>query len=85
MRRLAYAVGSPLIPVVILSRVYKGVREVARRENLPAATIPAIIFGAMLKAVGEMRGYLLGAPDSAEKGMTDFEIKKLAFNAGEKV
>jgi len=29
---------------------------------------------------GEMRGYLFGAPNSAEEGMTAFEVKKLAFN-----
>ncbi len=34
------------------------------------------------KAAGEMRGYLLGAPDSAEEGMTGFEVRKLAFNSG---
>ena len=84
LRRIAYAGGSPLIPVVILSRIYKGVREVGRREKLPASTLPALFLGAVFKAAGEARGYLFGAPHSAEVGMTAFEVEKLAFNAGEK-
>jgi hypothetical protein len=81
-KRILYAGGSPLIPVVILSRIYKGVREVGRRENLPRGTMPAIFLGAVFKAAGEARGYLFGAPHSAEKGMTAFEVEKLAFNDG---
>lgn len=81
-RRILYAGGSPLIPIVILSRIYKGVREVGRREKLPAGTMPAIFLGAAFKAAGEARGYLFGAPHSAEEGMTAFEVEKLAFNDG---
>lgn len=81
-RRLFYAAASPLIPFVILSRIQRGIREAARRESLPASTMPAIVFGVVLKAAGEMRGYLFGASASAEEGMTAFEVKKLAFNEG---
>jgi hypothetical protein len=83
MRRLAYACGSPLIPIVILSRIQNGVREVGRQESWPASTIPALVLGVMLKAAGEMRGYLFGASDSAEEGMTGYEVRKLAFNSRE--
>lgn len=83
-RRLAYALGSPLIPIVILSRIRKGVKDAGRTHSLPAMTIPALVLGASLKAAGEMRGYLFGAPPSAEEGMTGYEVRKLAFNAGEK-
>jgi hypothetical protein len=82
-RRMAYALGSPLIPIVTLSRIQKGVRETARSQSLPRGTIPAIVLGAMVKAAGEMRGYLLGAPESAEEEMTGYEVRKLAFNSGE--
>ena len=83
-RRLAYAFGSPLIPIVILSRIRKGVKDAERTQSLPMMTIPALVLGASLKAAGEMRGYLFGAPPSAEEGMTGYEVRKLAFNAGEK-
>ncbi|MEO7368277.1 MAG: glycosyltransferase [Gemmatimonadaceae bacterium] len=79
-RRLFYAAASPLIPFVILSRIQRGIREAARRETLPATTMPAIVVGVILKAAGEMRGYLFGASESAEEGMTAFEVKKLVFN-----
>jgi hypothetical protein len=82
-RRVAYALGSPLIPIVVLSRIQKGIREVGRRESLPMGTMPALVLGVILKAAGEMRGYLLGAPESAEEGMTAYEVRKLAFNSGE--
>jgi hypothetical protein len=41
------------------------------------------VFGTMLKAAGELRGYLLGVPGSAEEGMTGYEVRKLAFNGEE--
>lgn len=83
MRRLVYAFGSPLIPIVILARIQKGVRETGRSQSLPAGTIPGLVLGAMVKAAGEMRGYLFGAPESAEEEMTNYEVRKLAFNSGE--
>lgn len=81
-KRILYAGGSPLIPIVILSRITSGVREVGRKEKLPIGTMPAIVFGAVLKAIGEARGYLFGAPHSAEVGMTAFEVEKIAINDG---
>jgi hypothetical protein len=83
IRRMVYVFGSPLIPIVTLSRIQKGVREIARSQSLPAGTFPAIVLGAMVKAAGEMRGYLLGPPESAEEEMTGYEVRKLAFNSGE--
>jgi hypothetical protein len=81
-KRILYAGGSPLIPIVVLSRITGGVREVGRTEKLPIGTMPALILGALFKAAGEARGYLFGAPHSAEVGMTAFEVEKLAFNDG---
>jgi len=82
-RRLLYVAASPLIPFVVLSRVRNGVREVARRETLPRSTYPVIVGGVILKVLGEVRGYVFGVSEESEAKMTAFEIKKLAFNAGE--
>lgn len=82
-RRIAYAGAAPLIAVVILSRMRRGVMEARRRETLPAGTIPALVFGVLLKCLGEFRGYLAGAGDSDERRMTGFEVRKIAFNSGE--
>ncbi|MFN2603721.1 MAG: glycosyltransferase family 2 protein [Gemmatimonadaceae bacterium] len=84
-RRLMYVCASPLIPFVVLSRVRRGVREVSRREHLPIGTIPALVAGTILKAAGEVRGYLLGSRQKHETGMTAFEVRKLAFNSGEEI
>lgn len=81
-RRLVYACAAPLIPIVILARIQRGVRDTWRQQRLPPGTIPGIVLGAVLKAAGEFRGYILGASDSAEAGMTGYEVRKLAFNSG---
>ena len=81
-KRLVYAAGSPLIPIVLWSRIRKGVNEVAQREALPKSAIPSLMFGIVLKAAGECRGYLLGMSARAEDGMTGYEVRKLAFNEG---
>jgi len=81
-RRLAYAAGSPLIPIVLYARIRRGVKEIARRERLPKSAIPALLFGIVIKAAGECRGYLLGMSAMAEDGMTKYEVRKLACNEG---
>lgn len=80
-KRLAYAVGSPLIPIVILGRISAGVLDARKRQRLPTGTLPAIVMGVIAKAAGEFRGYTLGAPQSADDEMTGFEIRKLSFNS----
>lgn len=82
-RRLAYALGSPLIPIIILARVYGGMRDIRKRHRLPRGTVTAIIAGAIVKAAGELRGYVLGTPEAAEVEMTGYEIRKVAFNSRE--
>ena len=53
--------GSPLIPVVILRRISRGVRLTRRLTRLPFGTLPALIIGAMVSAMGEMVGYVRGS------------------------
>lgn len=84
MRRLVYALASPLIPLIVLARIRRGVRDTRRRQRLPVGTYAAIVAGTILKAAGECRGYVLGAGKSAEEDMTGFEVRKLAINAGDR-
>lgn len=58
--RLAYAIGSPLIPVVVLTRSRRGIAGTLRRDHLPAATIPTLVLGSLAAAFGELLGYLTG-------------------------
>lgn len=82
-RRIAYAAATPLIPFVILSRMWSGVREAGRTQRLPSGTTPMIVLGAFVKAAGEFRGYLAGTGTTADVIMTRYEIRKLSVNAGD--
>jgi hypothetical protein len=82
LRRFVYAAGSPLIPFVILSRIRKGVARATKGQKLPASAMPALVLGVILKSAGEMQGYIVGARESAETGMTKYEVRKLACNEG---
>jgi hypothetical protein len=71
-RKILYALGSPLLPVIRLSRILK---DVYRSELEPRffwrALVPMIIIlGA--GAIGEMLGYAFG-PGNAEEKLMDFE------------
>ena len=78
-KRLLYIVGSPLIPVVILRRIWRGVRLTRRRTRLPFGTLPALIIGAMVSAMGEMVGYAWGMGTGAEEQMTEYEVHKARY------
>lgn len=78
-RRLLYAAGSPLIPVVLLSRVAHGVRAARRSHELPLATYPALVFGAAITAFGELAGYVGVPAQWAERRMAEYEIHRLRY------
>jgi hypothetical protein len=80
-RRFVYVAGSFLIPAVCVWRILPGVRQAARHQRLPAATIPAIVAGMFVRAAGEMCGYAGSAVGNAERQMFEFEMHKLAHLA----
>ena len=77
-RRLLYAGGSPLIPVLWLSRTLRVVRWRDRRREVPRLTLPLMILGTVIWALGEFVGYL-GAGGDAEVRMTEYEMNKLRY------
>lgn len=77
-RRLLYAAGSPLIPFVWLSRTLRVVGWRERRREVPLLTLPLMVLGTVIWAVGEFAGYL-GAGGSAEVRMTEYEMHKLRY------
>jgi hypothetical protein len=79
VRRLAYLAASVLIPPVLVWRVLPGIRRTMRRQRLPAATIPAVIASAILKAAGEVWGCLAASPRGADRRMQEYEMHKLAY------
>jgi hypothetical protein len=75
-RRLVYALGSPLVPGLIVVRS----RSAIGRANglLPRGTVAALALAAAVSALGELRSYALGPGDAAEQ-MLGYEIQKTRF------
>ncbi len=80
-RRLFYVCASPLIPVVILSRIAGPVRVLGRRGALPRGTRAALVIGAVVRTAGEVVGYLAGANASARIRMEEYELHKMRYVA----
>jgi hypothetical protein len=78
-RRLLYAAGSPLIPVVTLSRVAKGVSTARAAHGFSFAVYPALLLSAILSAAGEFVAYLGGSVASGDRQMTEYEIHRLRY------
>jgi hypothetical protein len=77
-RRLLYAGGSPLIPLVWLSRTLRVVRWREHRHEVPLLTLPLMLLGTVIWALGECAGYL-GAGGDAEARMSEYELNKLRY------
>ena len=78
-RRLLYAAAAPLIPVVILRRLWPGIARARQTQRLPPATLPAIFAGAAVAAAGEAVGYLGGVSRAAELEMNEYELHKVRY------
>ncbi len=79
LRRLVYFCGSPLVPAVLWRRVSEGAKCAARETRLPAGTFPAMVFGMVLCAAGEMIGYARGTPGDADVIMLEMEVHKIRY------
>ena len=76
-RRLGYALGSPLISLVLFWRVFPGAWRTSRESGLSLATLPPILLLLIAKGVGEFVGYSSGRPnDDYEAAMSHYEIRK---------
>ena len=78
-RRIVYFCGSPLLPLVFMSRVLPGVRRMVSAKNLPVSVLFWIGFGMSIKSFGEMAGYAGWPVDSAENSMHEYEVHKLKY------
>jgi hypothetical protein len=77
-RRIVYAGGSPLIPLVRLRRVVPLMRRTAAgRSALPRA-LPAITLILIVHAIGEAAGYLVGVGGTAAS-YSDIETRRDRF------
>jgi len=76
LRRLLYAGGSPLIPLVRLPRILRDIRRSPRQRDLLPRVLPALIFSLVVSAVGEMVGYVFRSGDAMEK-LSKLELNKI--------
>jgi len=79
-KRLLYICASPLIAVVIFSRISRPVR-IALANGLPFGTLPAIIVGIVVRTLGEVVGYVRGGTAGAQSRIDEYELYKLKFTS----
>jgi hypothetical protein len=75
-RRAAYAVGSPLIPLVRGWRVLRDIRRTGRSAELLPRILPALAVGLTLSALGELAGYAAGAGRAPER-IGEMEVRRM--------
>ena len=75
LRRLFYAGGAPLIPLVRLWRIRSEIRHPGRPSELWPRIIPALMVGLTLDAVGQALGYALGVGNASLK-LSYFEFHR---------
>jgi hypothetical protein len=80
-RRLLYVAGSPLIPAVLVWRIINRFWRAHPRPRVPVGAAPALVIGAVISAVGEAVGYIVGNDPSVERAMYAYEIDKLRYTS----
>ncbi len=74
-KRFAYAVASPLIPLVRLARILRQLSRPGRRVDLVARLLPLLLLLLAVDAGGELTGYLLG-PGQASAKIADIDFHR---------
>jgi hypothetical protein len=80
-RRLIYIAGVGLIPLVLLRRLWRGVRLTARAHDLPVGTLPAVLLALIARATGELFGYAGRGSPKDEKAVNLYEIRRIDYIA----
>jgi hypothetical protein len=60
MRRLAYVLGSPLIPIMIAGRAIRSPQWAHHVRRMPRGTLALVILSAVVTAAGELAAYVAG-------------------------
>lgn len=67
LRRLAYIVGAPLVPVMLLGRITSRVLKKRRKLVQFFMTLPLIVPAFVVMVAGERVGYVMGPGDALAK------------------
>lgn len=78
-RRLLYAAGAPLVPLLRVLRAIGHIRRSGRGRALLPQVVPVMLAGMTAGAVGEALGYLVGARESDVSGRFEIELDRYAF------
>jgi hypothetical protein len=79
LHRLAYFLGAPLIPLILLRRASAGLRQVRREVGLPFGTTPALILATIVSTVGEMIGNAGKTTLDADTRILEMELHRLPY------
>jgi hypothetical protein len=80
-RRALYVLASPLIAALILYRLRRPVGALVAARALPILVLPTLVLGALVRTMGEVVGYMVGAPSGAQPRMDEYELHKLDFTS----
>jgi hypothetical protein len=82
VKRILYVLASPLIGLVLFTRVSGPARRAIRRRDLSIGILPAMLAGTIVQGFGEMLGYThLGSGLRSERHMTEYEINKVRYTS----
>lgn len=79
LRRIGYALASPMIPAVLLWRHRDGISRAIRRERPPFGTTATLVVCSLVEAAGESVGYALGGEARTRERYDDYEIRRLTY------
>jgi hypothetical protein len=77
-RRIAFAVGSPFIPLVLYARIRAGTTRVRRQHDLSVRVPICIVLGMVMQSVGELIGYAFGPSATAARRYDEFEVGQVS-------
>jgi hypothetical protein len=79
LRRAAYALGSPLLPFVLLGRCARPFSAARRVHRIPWLTAPALVAGVVVVAAGELTAFVAGGSPDVHEAADQFELHKVAY------
>ena len=77
-KRAAYAVASPVIPLVRFARLVPIARRCGKGRRIFPSVLPPLLVGLVLDGLGELLGYTLGGGESVAR-VTGFEYDRDLF------
>jgi hypothetical protein len=78
-RRLAYALATPLIPVILAARLARPLLAAERAWRLPRLTAPAMLVGLAAAACGELTAFITGESPEVARRADEFELNKVRY------